>query len=275
MTRMCKLKTMAAGWMLAMGAAANAAPTAHSTLDNEAPIADFDFSSNGYAFQFTDGSSDADGTIVSRLWDFGTGETSTQTDPAYTYWSRTQYYVSETVTDDLGATSSKTKLVTVLGDRPGTELLVNGDFDAASPAPWKGSRGIWCDDACGGFAATGTHYIQLGGPNALGKIQMLSQTVHIPAGAGKATLAFFYDILSDEPHGVPKDRMRVQVRDSAGHMKQLEQFNQNYEWYVYQSPKDYDLSEFIGQTVTIQFIAQQDTQRFTAFLIDHVTLTVE
>lgn len=269
------LKLMTAGMTLALTAMAGAAPAPHPPVqENQPPVADFAYTNDGYTFNFTDLSSDNDGVIVSRTWDFGTGETSVETNPSYTYWSRTQYYVTETVTDDLGATGSRTELVSILADRPGTELLINGDFDGDSPAPWKGTRGIWCDAACGSPPVSGTHYILLGG--SPGRTQTLQQTVSIPASATTATLSFWYQILSEEPHGVPKDRMLVQVCDSAGNvLKQVDAYNQNYEWYVYQSPKDYDLSEFIGRTVAIRFVARTNTLNPTYFLIDNVSLTVQ
>jgi PKD repeat protein len=59
------------------------------------------------------GSGDADGTIVSWLWEFGDGSTSTLADPTHRYLDVGVFSVSLTVTDDHGATDSDTATVTV------------------------------------------------------------------------------------------------------------------------------------------------------------------
>jgi PKD repeat protein len=67
----------------------------------------------GVPCQFSDESSDSDGSIASRSWSFGGGATSTQANPSNTYAAAGQYSVTLTVTDDQGATSSITQVVRV------------------------------------------------------------------------------------------------------------------------------------------------------------------
>jgi PKD repeat protein len=57
--------------------------------------------------QFTDTTNDPDGTIVSRLWDFGDGSTSSEANPSHTYLVPGDYDIVFTVVDDKGATSTK------------------------------------------------------------------------------------------------------------------------------------------------------------------------
>ncbi|MFT3807051.1 MAG: S8 family serine peptidase [Arenimonas sp.] len=80
---------------------------------NNPPTANFSFGTSGLTANFTDGSTDSDGSIVSRSWTFGDGGTSTATNPSRTYASAGTYDVQLTVTDDDGATHSVTKQVTV------------------------------------------------------------------------------------------------------------------------------------------------------------------
>ncbi|WP_170288362.1 S8 family serine peptidase [Marilutibacter maris] len=80
---------------------------------NNPPTADFSSSANGLSVSFTDGSSDSDGSIVSRSWNFGDGTSSTQASPSKTYAAAGTYTVTLTVTDDDGASSSKSAQVTV------------------------------------------------------------------------------------------------------------------------------------------------------------------
>ncbi len=83
------------------------------SLTNVNPVAGFTYSSNGLEVQFTDASSDSDGTIASRSWNFGDGGTSTETSPSHTYASADTYTVTLTVTDDDGAPDTDTQDVTV------------------------------------------------------------------------------------------------------------------------------------------------------------------
>jgi len=80
---------------------------------NQAPTADFTFSKNGGTVDFTDQSSDPDGSISSWDWDFGDGTTSTQQNPTHTYSSSGTFTVTLTVTDDAGATDSTSQDVSV------------------------------------------------------------------------------------------------------------------------------------------------------------------
>lgn len=77
---------------------------------NRAPNASFKFSpvnpSAGQSIQFEDTSSDMDGEISSRHWDFGDGDGSDNKDPIHQYTSPGDYNITLTVTDDDGATAS-------------------------------------------------------------------------------------------------------------------------------------------------------------------------
>ena len=72
---------------------------------NQPPIANFDFDVNVREVEFTDRSTDADGTIASWEWDFGDGETSSDQSPTHEYAAAGTYTVTLTVTDDEGLAS--------------------------------------------------------------------------------------------------------------------------------------------------------------------------
>ena len=81
---------------------------------NQPPTADIGSSCGGLTCNFSSaGSQDTDGTITSRLWDFGDGATSTQANPTHPYALPGDYDVTLTVTDDDGASTSATETVSV------------------------------------------------------------------------------------------------------------------------------------------------------------------
>jgi len=84
-----------------------------SSEGNIPPTADFSFTTSDLTAAFTDQSTDSDGTIDSRGWDFGDGSTSTQQNPSHTYAADGTYTVTLTVTDNGGATGSTSQDVTV------------------------------------------------------------------------------------------------------------------------------------------------------------------
>ena len=72
-------------------------------------MAAFTQTCTGLTCAFTDGSTDADGSIAARSWTFGDGATSSQTNPSRTYAAAGTYTVTLTVTDDDGATDHGSK----------------------------------------------------------------------------------------------------------------------------------------------------------------------
>ena len=93
---------------------------------NVAPTASFSFSTSGLTATFTDGSTDGDGTIASRSWNFGDSTTSSATSPSKTYATTGTYTVTLTVTDNGGLTNSTSRSVTVSAPGGGALALSNG-----------------------------------------------------------------------------------------------------------------------------------------------------
>ncbi|MFD0725466.1 M14 family zinc carboxypeptidase [Lysobacter brunescens] len=109
---------------------------------NVAPIADFTSTAPtaSLSVTFTDRSSDSDGSIASRSWDFGDGTTSTQASPTKTYASAGTYTIKLTVTDNGGLSHTKTETIAVGTSTPppqtysnGTDYAINDNATVESP----------------------------------------------------------------------------------------------------------------------------------------------
>ncbi|MGP1667309.1 MAG: proprotein convertase P-domain-containing protein, partial [Rhodanobacter sp.] len=105
------------------------------------PTAGFSFTTSGLVASFTDSSSDSDGMIASRSWNFGDGGSSTATNPSHTYAAGGTFSVTLTVTDDDGATDTETKSVTVSGGGGGS-VLTDG-VPVTGIAGASGSQQFW------------------------------------------------------------------------------------------------------------------------------------
>jgi|GEM_PF-4985787 len=104
------------------GAAASATGPVDVSEGNAAPLAAFAVSCTNLTCSFTDQSTDpdTDGSIVSRSWQFGDGQFSSEQNPTHTYaYPGGRFSVGLTVTDDDGAAATALKEVEVaLGPGP-------------------------------------------------------------------------------------------------------------------------------------------------------------
>jgi PKD repeat protein len=176
---------------------------------NTSPVANFTAPACtvGVACTFTDASSDPDGTIASRGWDFGDGTTSQDQNPTHTFNAAQTYQVTLTVTDNGGATNSKTVPVTVTGgttgNLPPTAAFTfdactvgvpcafhDASTDDVGVTGWSWNFGDGTDvdpnqNPTHQFGAEGTYQVQLTVTDAQGATN--STTVAVPVSAAAAT----------------------------------------------------------------------------------------
>ncbi len=99
---------------------------------------------------------------------------------------------------------------------------------------------------------------------------VLYQAATIPSSAVSASLRFWYAIDTWDYLDSAYDTLSVLVYNGQWHtVMQLSNLNWTYDWM---QSGDIDLSAFIGQSITIAFVALLDDSFFTNFYIDDVEL---
>lgn len=140
--------TKAIGWTIIVPPAPTTPPA------NVAPTADFTYTCDELACDFTDASTDTDGVITDWAWDFGdAAATSTTQNPSHTFSTTGTYTVALTTTDDDGDTDTTTTDITVATNEPPVALFtidctyLSCSFDGtASNEPNGGSIVDWAWD---------------------------------------------------------------------------------------------------------------------------------
>jgi serine protease len=153
---------------------------------NVAPTANFTYNVSNLTVTFSDSSSDSDGSIASREWDFGDGTTSTQTSPSKTYGAAGTYTVKLKVTDNGGLDNTKTVSITVPSSG-GDTVLQNGVAKTGLSAAAGGSLDFTLVVPAG---ASGLKFVTTGG----------SGDVDVYAKSGSAPTTSSYDCKSDTPN---------------------------------------------------------------------------
>lgn len=114
-------------------------PTLLGGGGNTPPNAAFAYTCTNLDCDFTDQSSDPDGSVANRSWTFGDGGSSTTTNPSHSYGSGGTYNVSLTVTDNEGATDTASQNVTVTESGGGITLSVS----PRTRGPWTYADLTW------------------------------------------------------------------------------------------------------------------------------------
>ena len=243
------------------------------------PTANFSYTTSGLTANFTDSSTDSGGSITAHAWTFGDGGTSSATNPSHTYAANGSYSVTETVTDGAsGKTSSKTATVAVSsGGGGGSQLIVNPGFETGTATPWSMSAGVLCSNSsCSGETAHGgTWFAWLDGYGS-SHTDTVSQSVAIPSGKTSATLTFYLHIDTAETTTTTAyDKLNVQVLNSSGTVLKTLATYSNLNKASGYTQRSFDLSAYIGQSVTIKFTGTEDSSLQTSFVLDDVNLNVQ
>ena len=141
---------------------------------------------------------------------------------------------------------------------PGFELATNGALWTQSRAGLVGAFG---------FQRSGAKHAYLRGLGTAGT-DMLSQTLTVPATNPK--LVYYLLVDSSEFGTTIYDTFKVRIKHGA--TTTVVQSSSNAKWDVSYHRYVVDLSAYAGQSVTLQFVATEDSSVQSGFLIDDVSI---
>lgn len=239
----------------------------------EAPVANFSAVVHGMKVQFNDTSTDADGTITNRFWNFGDGSpvANGNLHPTHTYAGDGTYNVTLTVADNDLNLASKSQSVTVKTN----SQVKNAGFETGT-APWVFSADSESHPLRYSGASQPAHGGQwaawLGGQGKA-HTDTLSQKFHIPAWSG-ATLKFWLHIDTYETNKLRAfDKLTVAVYNGNGDLLQTLGTLDNRNAAAGYQLRTFDMTPWVGQTVMLKFSAKEDATLQTSFVIDDVTVS--
>ncbi len=206
-----------------------------------------------------------------------TGGTSTLTLTASS--TATTGTATVTVTGTSGTLSHTAMISLTVSASGGTpqQLFGNPGFESGVATPWSISSGALCSNGtCTGETAhAGTWFAWLDGYGSA-HTDTLSQQVTLPAAKTTATLAFWLHIDTAETSMTTVyDKLTVQVLNSSGTVLKTLATYSNLNANTSYAQRTFDVSAYIGQTVTIRFTGTEDSQLQTSFVLDDLTLTVQ
>lgn len=125
-----------------------------TTPVNQPPAAAFTVDCAGLSCQFTDTSTDSDGTVVAWSWAFGDGATDAARNPTHEYAAAGTYTVVLAVEDDDDATGSAEQTVSVSVPTSDTPVWITGlsGSAAANKGNWTATVGVSVASASGPVA---------------------------------------------------------------------------------------------------------------------------
>ncbi len=149
----------------------------------------------------------------------------------------------------------------------GGNLLANPGFESGAVS-WTGSSGPITNNT-GRPARTGSWKLWLGG-NGSTATETIQQSVAIPASATAATLSFWLRTDTAESGSTVYDTMRVQVVDGAT-TTTLATYS-NVGTSATYAQKSFSMTAYKGRTVTVKFLASEDSSLQTSFVVDDTSL---
>jgi hypothetical protein len=147
----------------------------------------------------------------------------------------------------------------------GDQLVGNGNFESGT-TPWTQTSGVISAATAAEPAHGGTQVAWLDGYGST-HTDTLSQTVTLPAGCTSASLSYWSHIDTKETGSAKYDTLVVQAgSDTLASYSNLDK-NTGY------VQRTFDMSRYLGQTVTLKVTGTEDSSLATNFLLDDFSLT--
>ena len=154
---------------------------------------------------------------------------------------------------------SPTLMAAMSSDCP--ELLVNGDFEAGSLAPWSSAGAVGLD-----WGRNGTHGAWLGrGDDVFGELR---QAVTIPAGANPVRLEYWWIAESQNDQHLDVLTILIEEADQAQELRVWRAVAPFGQW----QQDVLDLTAYAGRSISVVFMVRTDTSVPSEFAVDDVSL---
>ena len=156
---------------------------------------------------------------------------------------------------------------------PAAQLLGNPGFETGSAAPWVATSGV-INNSSAEPPHSGSWDAWLDGYGTT-HTDTLAQTVTIPA-ATSATLSFWLHIdTAETTTTIAYDTLNLQILNSGGGVLATLNTWSNLDANTGYAQQSFDLSPYLGQTITIKFTGTEDASYQTSFVIDDTSLTTQ
>ncbi len=156
-------------------------------------------------------------------------------------------------------------ICTTGGGGGGGNLVANPGFESGATG-WSQTTGVISSDATKAHAGTWFGWLDGYGTT---HTDTLSQSVTIPS-AGSASLSLWLRVTTGESGTTPYDTFKVQVVSGTTTTTLGTYSNANAGAYA---QRTFNLSAYVGRTVTIKFVGAEDSSLATSFYVDDVAVT--
>jgi hypothetical protein len=211
------------------------------------------------------------GAVLGYAWDFGDGAAAAGASGSHTYVNPGALPITNLVTftaqDGTGAQGTDTRNITVLPPPAPGELIVNGGFELGSLG-WTG-RGVAIGD---NSPPAHQGHADAWFPANRCAVELLQQTVRIPAGIAAARLTFWLHMDPRETVPGGQDGFEVKARGADGRLAVLGSYGNQQAGLGYQQ-YSLNLNAYRGQRVQLSFVASSFPGGLgTGFVLDDVSL---
>ena len=179
--------------------------------------------------------------------------------------------VTVTATDSTGPSGSTSFGWTVAGSGGGSQLLGNPGFETGAAAPWTTTARINNGSAERPHGGAWNAWLDGHGTT---HTDTLSQQVAIPATATTAALSYWLHVDTAETTTTKAyDTLKVQLLNGSGTVLSTLATHSNLDHATGYVQHTFNLSGYIGQTITLKFTGSEDSIDQTSFVIDDTALS--